>query len=282
MEFCDLHAHTIFSDGTDTPRQLVEKAVAAGLSAIALTDHNNVSGLPEFLEAARAHAIEAIPGIEFSTDYRGTELHILALWVQPQYYGPITAMMEEIRIRKEKSNRDLVQRLCEAGYELDYEALSAQTPDGYVNRAHMATALTEKGYTASVQEAFGKLLSEKAGYYQPPRLPDALDIIRYIEGMGAVSVLAHPFLNLEEEKLRQFLEEAKPHGLDGMEVLYGMYDADTTLISKNLAAEFGLKRSGGSDYHGGNKPHIQLGKGRGNLAIPMEYCRQLKEKARNL
>ncbi len=282
MEFCDLHAHTIYSDGTDTPRQLVEKAVAAGLSAIALTDHNNVSGLPEFLEAARSHAIEAIPGIEFSTDYKGTELHILALWVQPQYYGPITAMMEDIRIRKEKCNRDLVQRLCEAGYELDYEALSAQTPDGYVNRAHMATALTEKGYTASVQEAFQKLLSEKAGYYQPPRLPDALDIIRYIEGMGAVSVLAHPFLNLEEEKLRQFLEEAKPHGLDGMEVLYGMYDADTTLISKNLAAEFGLKRSGGSDYHGGNKPHIQLGKGRGNLAIPMEYCRQLKEKARNL
>ncbi len=282
MELCDLHAHTIYSDGTDTPKELVEKAVAAGLSAIVLSDHNNVAGLEEFLAAAQGQPIEAVPGIEFSTDYRGTELHILALWVRPQFYASITAMMEEIRVRKEKSNRDLVQRLQEAGYELDYDTLSAQTPDGYVNRAHMAAALTQKGYTASVQEAFQKLLSEKAGFYQPPGLPDALDIIRFIQQIGAVSVLAHPFLNMQEPQLRQFLKEAKQAGLLGMEVLYGMYDADTTLISKNIAAEFGLLRSGGSDYHGGNKPHIQLGSGRGNLAIPMEYCRRLKEKAQNL
>ncbi len=282
MELCDLHAHSIYSDGTDTPAALVEKAVAAGLSAIALTDHNNVAGLPEFLEAAQGKPIEAVPGIEFSTEYKGVELHILALWVQPRFYEPITAMMEKIRIRKERSNRELVQRLNEAGFELDYEELSAQTPDGYVNRAHMAMALTQRGYTASVQEAFCRLLSEDAGYYVPPKRPEALDIIRYIESIGAVSVVAHPFLNLQEPELRQFLKEGKTVGLDGIEVLYGMYDADTTLISKNLAAEFGLKRSGGSDYHGDNKPHIQLGTGRGNLAIPMEYCRQLKEKTRIL
>ncbi len=282
MELCDLHNHTIYSDGTDTPTQLVEKAEALGLAAVALTDHNNVSGLPEFLQAAEGKRVEAVPGIEFSTDWEGIELHILGLWIRPEHYDTIKAMMEDIRIRKEKSNRELVERLNAAGYEMDYQALSAQTPDGYVNRAHMATQLTNKGYTASVQEAFSKLLSVKAGFYQPPKLPDAVDIIRFIGSIGAVSVLAHPFLNLKEEQLRRFLALAAPAGLHGMEVLYGMYDEETTRLSMEIAGEYGLLFSGGSDYHGGNKPHIQLGKGRGDLAIPMDYCSRLKEKAQNL
>ncbi len=278
MELCDLHAHTIYSDGTDTPTALVELAESIGLSAVALTDHNNISGLTEFLQAAEGKRVQAVPGIEFSTDYKGTELHILGLWIGSQHYGTITDMMEAIRSRKDQCNRDLVQRLNEAGYELDYEKLSAMTPDGYVNRAHMATALTEKGYTATVQDAFKQLLSVKAGYYQPPKLPDALEIIRFIRSIGAVSVLAHPFLNLPEAGIREFLQEAKPAGLHGMEVLYGMYDAQTTALSIQLADEFGLCYSGGSDYHGGNKPHIWLGKGRGALAIPMDFCRKLAEK----
>ncbi len=282
MERCDLHNHTIYSDGTDTPTQLVEKAEALGLSAIALTDHNNVSGLPEFLQAAAGKRVEAVPGIEFSTDYDGIELHILGLWIRPEHYETIKTMMEDIRIRKEQSNRDLVHRLNAAGYAMDYEALSALTPDGYVNRAHMATHLTQQGYTASVQEAFSKLLSVKAGYYQPPKLPDSFQIIRFIASIGAVSVLAHPFLNLQEDQLRAFLSGAVAAGLHGMEVLYGMYNEETTRLSMEIAREFGLCFSGGSDYHGGNKPHIQLGSGRGNLAIPMDYCRSLKEKAQNL
>ncbi len=282
MELCDLHNHTIYSDGTDTPTALIEKAEALGLSAVALTDHNNVSGLPEFLQAAAGKRVEAVPGIEFSTDYCGTELHILGLWIRPEHYGTIKAMMEDIRIRKEQSNKALVRRLNAAGYEMDYAALSALTPDGYVNRAHMATYLTQKGYTASVQEAFSRLLSVKAGYYQPPKLPDALEIIGFISTIGAVSVLAHPFLNLQEAQLRAFLAQAVPAGLHGMEVLYGMYEEETTRLSMEIAREYGLLFSGGSDYHGGNKPHIQLGSGRGNLAIPMDYCRRLQEKAQKL
>ncbi len=279
MELCDLHAHTIYSDGTDTPRELVDKAEKIGMSAVALTDHNNISGLAEFLEAAADKRVQAVPGIEFSTDYQGTELHILGLWIRPEHYKTITDMMEAIRVRKEQANRDLVQRLCEAGYVFSYEELSALTPDGYVNRAHMATKLTELGYTASVQDAFKRLLSAKAGFYQPPKLPDALEIIRFIKSIGAVAVWAHPFLNLPEDGIRAFLTEAVPAGLDGMEVLYGMYDEATTALSKQLADEFGLLYSGGSDYHGGNKPHIRLGSGRGELAIPMSYCRGLCEKA---
>ncbi len=282
MELCDLHNHTIYSDGTDTPAELIEQAEALGLKAIALTDHNNVSGLPEFLQAARGKQVQAVPGIEFSTDYQGTELHILGLWIRPEHYSTIKDMMEAVRRRKEQSNRDLVQRLNDAGYTMDYESLSQLTPDGYVNRAHMATHLTKMGHTENVQQAFSKLLSVKAGYYQPPKLPDALEIIRFIGSIGAVSVLAHPFLNLQEAELRQFLREAKPAGLHGMEVLYGMYDDATTRLSMEIADEFGILYSGGSDYHGGNKPHIRMGSGRGNLAIPMDYCRRLGEKTQKL
>ncbi len=282
MKLCDLHTHTVYSDGTDTPAELVEKAEAMGLSAIALTDHNNIGGLEEFLRAAEGKQVQAVPGIEFSTDYKGTELHILGLWIQPAYYDTITQQMHEQLLQKELSNRALVERLNQAGYTLDFEKLRSQTRDGYVNRAHMATELTALGYTESVLDAFERLLSVKSGYYVPPQMLQSLDVIAWIRQMGAVSVLAHPFLNLEEAGLREFLAEAVPAGLDGMEVLYGMYDEETTRLSMALAEEFSLLKSGGSDYHGRNKPHIQLGRGRGALAIPMDYCLRLQEKSRNL
>ncbi len=280
MELCDLHAHTVYSDGTDTPAQLVEKAEAAGLSAIALTDHNNIGGLEEFLQAARGKRVQAVPGIEFSTDYKGVELHILGLWIPAAFYGPITEQMGEQLRQKELSNRALVERLQKAGYALDYETIRARTLDGYVNRAHIAVELTQQGYTESVQDAFSRLLSVKNGYYVPPKMLQSLDVIRWISQMGAVSVLAHPFLNVDEAGLREFLQEAVPAGLHGMEVRYGMYDEATTELSMALAEEFSLLPSGGSDYHGDNKPHIQLGKGRGALAIPMDYCMRLQEKVK--
>ncbi len=280
MKLCDLHAHSVYSDGTNTPAELIEIAESIGLGAVALTDHNNVGGLPEFLAAAEGKAVRAVPGIEFSTDYEGTELHILGLWIRPEHYEDITARMDAIRVRKEQANRELVQRLCRAGFDLDYEVMRAATPDGYINRAHIGAQLTRRGYTASVQEAFSRLLSVKAGYYQPPKLPDSVEMIRYIKSIGAVAVLAHPFLNLDEARLRAFLKLAVPAGLDGMEVLYSMYDEETTGLSQCIAAEFGILPSGGSDHHGGNKPHIQLGKGRGALAIPMDFCRRLEEKTR--
>ncbi len=282
MKLCDLHTHTVFSDGTDTPAQLVEKAQQAGLSAVALTDHNTVAGLPEFLRAAEGKPLQAVPGIEFSTDWEGTELHILGLWIRPQHYAAITDRMQEQLRQKELSNVALVERLAKVGYAVDYEKIRATTHDGYVNRAHIAVELTAKGYTQSVQDAFQRLLGVKAGFYVPPKMLQSLDVLAFIREMGAVSVLAHPFLNLDEAGVRRFLPQAVDAGLCGMEVLYGMYDDATTALSMELARAHGVRFSGGSDYHGGNKPHIQLGKGRGSLVIPMDYCAGLEEMARNL
>lgn len=270
-QYCDLHVHSTFSDGTLTPRELLRAACDAGLSSIALTDHNTVKGLPDFMEAARDFPVEAVPGIEFSVDYLGTELHLLGLYLQPAHYAPITAMMEDFLRRKEQSNIDLVSKLNAAGFQLNYEQIKPKDA-GYVNRAHIAAAMTEKGYTASIKEAFKRYLSPKHGYYVPPRRADVFETIRFIKSLGAVAVLAHPFLNLDEQALREFLPEAAQAGLDGMEVLYPLFDEQQSRTLAAMAAEFGLLPSGGSDFHGANKPHIQLGTGQGDLRVP-DSCR---------
>jgi predicted metal-dependent phosphoesterase TrpH len=274
--FCDIHVHSNFSDGTCTPAELIALAEAAQLSAVALCDHNTVAGLPDFLAAGQGSAVEAVPGVEFSTDYRGKELHILALFVQPEHYDAITAVVADYLNRKEQSNIDLVANLSRAGYVMDYASIKASTADGFVNRATIAAALLEKGYVGSVREAFKTLLQPSHGYFNPPKQPDTFEIIRFIRSIGAVAVLAHPFLDLDEAALRAFLPEAKAAGLHGMEVLYSKYDERTTALAGSLAEEFSLLKSGGSDFHGTNKPDIAIGTGRGNLKIPADWLKNLK------
>ncbi len=273
----DLHAHSYYSDGTLSPEQLLDLAEEKGLFALALTDHNTVAGLAEFMAAAEGRSLEAVPGVEFSVDYLGIELHILGLFMDPDGYEEIAARMDEGCRSKEASNVALVEALAKDGYYLDYEAIKASTPGGMINRAHIAAAMLEAGYIDSVQEAFRTLLAPGNGYYTLPARMDAFDVIRMIRRLGGVSVLAHPFLNLKEEAdLRTFLEKAKLCGLDGMETTYSLFDEAQTARLEALADEFGLLRSGGSDFHGGTKPYIAIGTGKGNLEIPAQYYFELK------
>lgn len=266
---CDLHIHSTCSDGTLTPTELIRLAQQRGIGAVALCDHNTVEGLPEFLEAAAGSDVRAVPGVEFSTDFDGSELHILALLVAPQHYAAITEMTEQMLRRKEQSNQDLVERLNEAGLQIDYEALKASRPKGNINRAVIAAELVRLGYCESTKEAFGSWLSQKRGYFHPPERLDALETIRFIKSIGAVAVLAHPFLSADEAKLRVFLPRAVEEGLDAMEVYYPKFSEEEMALAKVLVEEHGLLPSGGSDFHGANKPDIALGTGRNNLHIPM-------------
>lgn len=276
-KLCDLHTHSCFSDGSYTPAQLLRKADDLGLGALALTDHNTVQGLPDFLEAAKSHRVEAVPGAEFSTDYEGTELHILGLFIQSDYFDEITEKMADMHRRKEESNRELVENLRRAGYDLNYDRIREKSL-GQINRAHIAGELTALGYTASVQEAFSTLLGAGHGYYNPPERIGAFEMIRYIRAIGAVPVLAHPFLSLkEEDALRRFLGPAKEAGLVGMEVLYPKFDDRQTRVAGELTKEFGLLPSGGSDFHGEVKPDICLGSGRGTLKVPLSFLDGLKK-----
>lgn len=279
MKLCDLHTHSVFSDGTWTPRQLLEEADRIGLGAIALTDHNTVAGLSVFLEEAKNFAVRAVPGLEFSSDYEKKDVHILALFVKPEHYEPITALLSQARARKDQSNRLLVENLNRAGIVMDYDAIRNASA-GSVNRANIAGEMIRLGYAASVKEAFENYLATERGFYQPPRMISTYDVIRYIKSLGAVAVLAHPLLTFQEEDLRRFLPEAVETGLDAMETEYSTYDGETTAMARKIASEFGLLRSGGSDFHGLRKPDIQLGTGRGTVNTPLSLLEILETRVK--
>lgn len=276
---CDLHTHSSFSDGTVAPTVIVDEAIRAGLSAIALTDHNTVDGLPDFIAAAQGKRIDIVPGVEFSVDYSGTELHMLALFIEPKYFAKISLPMQDAMRRKEQSNVDLIESLAKMGICLDYDEIKKSTPNGWVNRAHIARAMTKAGYTASIKEAFDTHLSKSAGHYKEPKRITVWEILEFIRSINAVPVLAHPFLNLSERELTSFLPLAKGQGLIGMECVYSLYDRATTNTSLRMAESLGLLPSGGSDFHGSNKPDIRLGVGKGNLKVPYQWYLDLKASA---
>lgn len=280
-KFCDLHCHSTYSDGTDTPEQLLRQAQELGLSAIALTDHNTVAGLPTFLDAAKNYDVEAVPGTEFSTVWRGIELHILGLFLKPEDFETVTSKLEVYNQRKEQSNVDLVRALDAGGYHLDYGKIKASTPNGQVNRALIAAELTALGYTQSNQEAFKKLLKPGHGYYTPPERFTPVEIISFIKSLGAVAVWAHPLLSLDAKQAGEFLEESRGCGLDALEVFYSTYDEETTKVACAMADEFGLQYSGGSDYHGNNKPDIRMAVGKGKLTVPTALYHQLRDISSN-
>lgn len=264
----DLHTHSVYSDGTDTPEELMAQAQQLGLTAVALCDHNCMDGIPKFLAAAQSSSVAAVPGIELSTQYAGRELHILGLFLHENSYDGIMSMTQAFLERKAESNRLLVQRLAQAGYAISYEQLQARCQGSYINRPHIAALLMEKGYIDSIQTGFRTLLSEKHGYYVPPELPSALSVIESLRSLHVVPVLAHPFLALRGDALRVFLRQAVDAGLAAMETRYSLFSQEETEEAIALAQEFGLAESGGSDHHGGNKPHIQLGTGQGTLSVP--------------
>lgn len=275
--FCDLHTHSHYSDGTYSPEQLIQAAREIGLSAVALTDHNTVDGLPEFVEAARNTPVEAVPGVEFSTEYGGRELHILGLFIEPRHYDAVNARLDQFLQQKNESNKLLVENLCNAGLDLNYEKIKEEAA-GFINRAVIGAEMVRLGYCESVKAAFSQWLSEKKGYYKPPVRPDAFETIGFIKSLGCAAVLAHPLLSMDEETTRKFLDGAVPCGLDGMEAYYSTYDIKTTALAKALAVRYGILESGGSDFHGGNKPDISIGIGRGDLRVSADLLEMLKNK----
>ncbi len=275
MKTCDLHTHSSFSDGSLSPTQLVRLAEESGLSAIALTDHNTSKGLSEFMEAGKNSSVITVPGCEFSTDYRGNELHIVGLFLGEETWPEIEDYVELMHIAKRHSNRKLIEALRRDGYDVTYEEAAALTDAEEFNRAHVARVLAAKGQVKSVKDAFENLLKDGAGYYTPPKRISAVTTVKFIKSYGGVAVLAHPFLNLDLDGLLAFLPEAKEAGLDAIETIYTEFDEETTSRAVSLAERFGLKQSGGSDFHGAAKPDIFLGRGYGAMSVPFEFYEKL-------
>jgi len=273
--YCDLHTHSVFSDGTATPEQIILQAKEQGLS-VALADHNTVAGVPSFLEAAKRHGVTAVAGIELTTAYNGVELHLLGLFVPEESYPRLNRLSEEIHDRKEHSNREMIAHLCEAGYDISYENVRKRSPIDNINRSHVAAELMDKGYVSSMDDAFDTLLKEGNGFYAPTMALQITDAIRLLCELRVLPILAHPLQELTAEQLKKILPELITAGLVGMETYHSSYDDATILQATAIAREFHLVPSGGSDYHGDRKPLVRLGVGKGNLYIPVAVLDMLK------
>lgn len=278
-KICDLHSHSTFSDGTLTPTELVELAEKQGLSALALTDHNTAGGLKEFMEAGKNSSVITVPGCEFTTEWHGKEIHIVGLFFAEETWTEIEDFLELQHLAKISSNHLMIERLNKAGYMVTEEEAAAMTDGRDFNRSHVARVLAAKKYVSSVKEAFETLLKDGGGFYVPAKRITSLAAIRFIKVFGATAVMAHPFLNLTYDEMMEFLPEAKKAGLDAIETRYTEFSEKMTHDAVELAERFGLKQSGGSDYHGAAKPWISLGKGRGNLEVPFTFYEDLLAEA---
>lgn len=273
---CDLHTHSLFSDGTSTPEELIVQAKEKEL-IIALTDHNTVLGLPEFLKLAEENGVTAVPGTELSCGYEKYEFHLLGLFIAPEYYARVERLAKEFHVLKEISNIEMVERLNNAGYDINYADVKKRNPTGNANRAHFAAELMEKGYVASRSEAFETILSEGYGFYVQPERLQLVDAIRFLREINALPILAHPLKDIDADRLADILPELIQQGLVGMETMHSSYDDEAIAASKKLAERFGLLESGGSDYHGTAKVGVYLGCGKGNLDIPKQVYTTLLE-----
>lgn len=272
----DLHTHSTFSDGSFTPTELVGEAVRVGLSAVALCDHNTINGLGEFRRAADKTSLEAVSGIELSTEYGKNELHIVGLFINESACKPLCDILSDVVKRKTESNIDLVDKLKKLGYEISYDEIVSKS-SGTINRANIAAELCEKGYSDSVWDIYNELLCDDRGLYVPAKRPDALDMVRLLRELGAVPVLAHPFVSMKPDEVTEFVPKAKKHGLVAMETRYSTFTYEQERLAESIAREFGIEQSGGSDFHGKNKPDIKLGTGRGGLCVPDEFYHRLSD-----
>lgn len=273
---CDLHSHSRFSDGTSTPAELVRLAEKQGLSALALTDHNTSHGLKEFMEVGAQSDVITVPGCEFTTEWNKKEIHIVGLFFRRKHWEEIEDFLELAHIAKINSNTLLIENLNAAGYDITAEECAALTGADDFNRAHVARVLMSKGYVQSVKEAFDTLLKPGNGFYIPAKRITSMAAIRFIKTYKATAIMAHPLLNLTTEEMVEFLPQAKEAGLDAIETRYTEFDEKMSETAVRLAGLFGLKQSGGSDFHGDTKPGIMLGTGRGNLSVPFEFYESMR------
>ena len=272
----DLHVHSTESDGTLTPKDLVAEAKKAGLAAFALTDHDTCQGVCKAMPLAASAGIELIPGIELSTDYHGKEVHIVGLYIDMEN-EQLLKKTAEYRICRSERNALMVEALQKEGLSITMEELVAENPDCVITRANIARFLYEHGQIKSVREAFDRYIGDHCKCYVGRLKVASTDAVRLIKEAGGTAILAHPLLyGLSNTNLQKMIDELKPVGLDGLEAIYSTYTTGEEQQMKRLARENGLLISGGSDFHGSNKPDIALGRGRGHLYIPYSVLETIK------
>jgi hypothetical protein len=280
----DLHTHTNKSDGSYTPAELVDYAIEKGLSAVAITDHDTTEGLDEALSHAEAlrsqgkASTEVIPGIEFSTKYEEKDVHVVGLFIS--YHAPaFQKKLDDFVNSRINRNIKMCEKLQEAGLNITYEKLMAANPGAVITRAHYASYLVEYGYVKSRSEAFDRYLGDHTRYFVPREKVTPEQAVQMILEADGIPILAHPPLyHMGKERLEKLVAFLKGQGLLGIEALYSSYTPQDERDMRFLASQYDLLLSGGSDFHGKNKPGLDLGVGYGKLFVPEELLLRMKEK----
>jgi len=263
----DLHVHTRFSDGTFTPKEVVDYALGIGLSAIAITDHDTTGGIAPALKAANGRDIQIIPGIEFTTEFEDQEVHMLGFFID-YLDSNFIKQLKALLVLREKRMFKMLERLVKKGVNLNIDDVRVVAGEGSVGRLHLAKALFQKGFVASVQQAFNVYIGAgKPCYVKGDRI-SPIDAINMINKSGGVAVLAHPNTMGDDGFISKFVKA----GLKGIEVYHPDHNLAAVNHYKNIAQEYGLIPTGGSDCHGYGKGKILMG----TVTMPYEILEKLK------
>lgn len=272
----DLHVHSTCSDGTFTPKELVDYAIQKGLVAFALTDHDSIAGLDEILDYAKDKDIEVIPGIEFSTEYEGRDIHIVGLYIDYKNEAFASQLTEFVDSRTNR-NIKMCTLLQGAGMDITYDKLIEEFPNSVITRAHYASFMLKHGYIKSIPEAFERYIGDHSPYYIPREKVSPAQAIELILSVGGIPVLAHPTLyKMGSERLEKLVATLKEAGLVAMETRYTTYTKGEQKKMQALAKKYNLLESGGTDFHGKNKPGNDLAIGYGSFRLPVEVLDALK------
>ena len=271
MPNIDLHIHTVYSDGTSTPEEVVCRAKELGLTAISITDHDSVAGLEEAMATGKKIGLEVIPGIELSTDIGEDEIHLLAYY--PDYKDKrFLSRLKEFQSTRAKRNRELLKRLEELGMFISDTELREIATRGVISRLHIARLMVKKGYVSSIGAAFEEWLSSGKPAYVKRRKISPSQIIRLVLKAGGVPVFAHPYLSGRDDLIPALVKA----GLAGIEVYHNAHSAKTRERYKEIAQKYHLLITGGSDCHGNAKYNILMGR----TKVPASLLKDLKAAAK--
>ena len=274
----DLHSHTEASDGTDTPRELIDRARALGLGALAITDHDTLFGYEQALPYAESLGFDLVCGIELSTKFHGKTVHVLAYFPNAAPTVEFGGWLREQQAYRRDRNVRLIAKLNEVGVVISLAEVEAigRTMTG---RPHFARVLINKGYVGTTQEAFDTYLAEDGRAFVHREEVALAEALSRVATGGGISVMAHP-IRLGKRKASEeeaLVVEAIGLGLVGIEVMHSDHSATDVERYRGYADKYGMLETGGSDHHGGNKPDIELGVGRqGNVRVPDEFLERLR------